>query len=170
MPMLSQRQRIEALTMLSRGVSVDSVAWAFNCHRNTINSLRSRFQQLQIGLEATGPALITLAKTAIWNWRTLDVGNLNAAGYINQVLRLVAVSFITSMLQPPWCMTTRVRIRLALRGNIWMQMALTSWLGLLFPMRKSHWTNLGSSRSSSKVKSSFQQFAGATAGSAGWME
>ena len=45
MPRLSQRQRIEALMMLSRGDSVDNVSRAFNCHRNTISKLRARFQQ-----------------------------------------------------------------------------------------------------------------------------
>ncbi len=45
MPRLSQRQRIDALMMLSRGDPIDNVARAFNCHRNTIRSLRVRFQQ-----------------------------------------------------------------------------------------------------------------------------
>ena len=45
MPRLNQNQRIQALTMLSRGDNVSNISRAFGCHRNTIIRLRQRFQQ-----------------------------------------------------------------------------------------------------------------------------
>lgn len=45
MPRLSERQRIEALLMLSGGTTIADVARAFNCNRNTINNLHARFRQ-----------------------------------------------------------------------------------------------------------------------------
>ena len=45
MPRLNQNRRIQALTMLTRGVNVSNVNRAFGCHRNTIIRLRQRFQQ-----------------------------------------------------------------------------------------------------------------------------
>ena len=45
MPRLNQNQRIQALTMLARGVNVSNASRAFGCHRNTIIRLRQRFQQ-----------------------------------------------------------------------------------------------------------------------------
>ena len=45
MPRLNQNQRIQALTMLARGVNVSKVSRAFGCHRNTIIWLRQRSQQ-----------------------------------------------------------------------------------------------------------------------------
>ena len=45
MPRLNQNQRIQALTMLARGVNVSNISRGFGCHRNTIIRLRQRFQQ-----------------------------------------------------------------------------------------------------------------------------
>ena len=45
MPRLNQNQRIQALTMLARGVNVSNVSRAFGYHRNTIIRLRQHFQQ-----------------------------------------------------------------------------------------------------------------------------
>ena len=45
MPRLNQNQRIQALTMLTRGDNVSNVSRAFGCHRNTIIRLHQRFQQ-----------------------------------------------------------------------------------------------------------------------------
>ena len=45
MPKLNQNQRIQALTMLARGVKVSNVSRAIGCHRNTIIWLCQRFQQ-----------------------------------------------------------------------------------------------------------------------------
>ena len=36
MPRLNQNQRIQALTILARGVNVSNISRAFGCHRNTI--------------------------------------------------------------------------------------------------------------------------------------
>ena len=45
MPRLNQNQRIQALTVLTRGDNVSNVSGAFGCHGNTITRLRQRFQQ-----------------------------------------------------------------------------------------------------------------------------
>lgn len=45
MPRLSERQRIDALTMLGRGDSVSAVSRIMNCSRHTIIQLRDRFAQ-----------------------------------------------------------------------------------------------------------------------------
>ena len=45
MPRLNQNQRIQALTMLTRGDNVSNVFRAFGCHRNTTIRLRQHFQQ-----------------------------------------------------------------------------------------------------------------------------
>ena len=45
MPRLNQNQRIQALTMLSRGDNVSNISRVFGCHRNTIIRLRQRFLQ-----------------------------------------------------------------------------------------------------------------------------
>ena len=45
MPRLSKQDRQQALILLASGTSVNNVALQFNCHRNTISRLQTRFQQ-----------------------------------------------------------------------------------------------------------------------------
>ena len=45
MPRLNKNQRIQALTMLTRGDNISNVSRAFGCYKNTIIRLRQRFQQ-----------------------------------------------------------------------------------------------------------------------------